>query len=112
MTDGKNKQGVIYKPLSRNEKVIWAAGLIDGEGCIFIKRDRPSKKSKHKSEIFTLGLKVTMTHRETVFRLLEIFRYGHITIRKKLEGRKQAYSWTVRSKQAIYVLNLISPFLG
>lgn len=97
--------------LPRDKKIIWVAGLVDGEGCIFIKRDKPTRNSKHKSEIFTLGLKVTMTHKKTIYRLKEIFKRGHITIPKKLEGTKQPYSWTVRSNQAAYVLNLIYPFL-
>lgn len=97
--------------LNRIPHAEWAAGIIDGEGCIFIKRDNPTVTSRHKSPIYTIGLKVTMTHRKTIYTLQELFHRGHITVPKRFDGIKQPYSWVVRSNQAAYVLNQIYPFL-
>src|SRR3990167_7629822 len=88
----------------------WAAGLIDGEGCIHIRKNIPTNTSKHKSTLYSLVVKVTMTHKETVYKLKDIFNCGHITFTKGFGEWKDRYSWTAMSDEAQRVLTQIYPF--
>jgi len=109
-TDTKwfNKFIIPYNCNYEDYQMAWAAGLIDGEGCIFIKKDNPSIISKHRSPIHSLGIKVSMTDRETVFRLKNLFQCGHITEYKKDNPKwKDGVSWTCRSEDAKKVLHKI-----
>lgn len=90
----------------------WAAGIVDGEGCIHIRKNEPSSSSKHKSTHFALVLKVTMTDATTIHRLRELFRVGHITVdANKPSGHKTAHSWTCMSADAQGVLRKLYPYL-
>lgn len=91
-------------------KRAWAAGLIDGEGCITITRQAPSKRRISPSH--RLYLKVTMTHKPTVARLAAIFEVGSLHRQGKRSARTNAgWSWWVSARQACSVLKLVRPFL-
>lgn len=97
---------------SSSERYAWAAGIIDGEGCIFIRKNSPTETSRHRSPCHDLGVKVTMTHRETVERIATIFGVGTVTTdSNKPPGHKTSYSWTCRSSDAAMVLQAVYPFL-
>ncbi len=90
----------------------WAAGLIDGEGCIFVRKNSPSETSKHRSVIHDLGIKVTMTHSATIERLGKLFRVGHFSKGKPATKRhKTPYSWTCYGSDAARILERIYPHL-
>jgi hypothetical protein len=90
----------------------WAAGIIDGEGCIFVRKNLPTETSKHRSPIHDLGVKVTMTHQPTVERLAALFGVGHLTTdSKKPAGCKTSYSWTCYGGDAAHVLERVYPHL-
>jgi phage N-6-adenine-methyltransferase len=90
----------------------WAAGIIDGEGCIHIRRNAATETTRHKSDIYDLILKVTMTDEETVRRLQIVFGVGTVTVdENRGEGNRPAYSWTCRSAAASEVLQRVYPFL-
>lgn len=91
--------------------IAWSAGIVDGEGCIFIKKDAAKAHTRHRSDIYSLGLKVTMTHELTVRRLQEIFNTGTVIHATGRGGRKDSYSWTVRSHKAHRVIQLLYPYL-
>lgn len=93
--------------------IVWASGLIDGEGCVFIRKNEPTATSKHKNTIFDLGIKVTMTDFRTVEKLKEIFGVGHLTKqdKTKMVNHKNVLSWTCYSDQAEKVLRSIYPFV-
>lgn len=94
------------------DKIIYSAGLFDGEGCITIRLNRPTEKSKHKSDLYALVIKVTMTDKKTVNYLYDLFGVGHFRLSNvKSEKRKSAWSWTCMSGDAVFVLNKISPYL-
>ena len=95
----------------RKHDLMWAAGLFDGEGCISVRLNNPTKTSKHKSKIFSLVIKVTMCHEATILRLHSIFNRGHLTVQKRDLPWHDAYSWVCMSDDALKVLNEIGPFL-
>lgn len=90
----------------------WAAGIIDGEGCIHIRLNRATDKTRHASDSYALVVKVTMCHEETVHRLRSIFNLG--TTLKTIEesaSRSAAYTWKCSSTHAALVLSYVRPFL-
>lgn len=88
----------------------WAAGLIDGEGCIGIYPFK-SKTSRFGAN-YQLALYVRMTHEQTVNHLRDIFNVGsvHHTAAKQ-PRRNDIWAWTCYSKQAIFVIEFVKPYL-
>lgn len=86
----------------------WAAGFIDGEGCIFIRRNKYSENSI----CHDLGIQVTNTNRTPIDRLQKIFGLGYIRIERKSNSKwRTAYRWVCRSNDAENVLRVIEPYL-
>lgn len=88
----------------------WAAGIIDGEGCIFIARHLPSgKPGGCKTPSYSLGIKVTMGHEPTILRLRELFGSGS---KHKVDqvGWNPAYTWLAQAEIARKVLEKIQPY--
>lgn len=78
----------------------WAAGIIDGEGCIYI------------SKAHQLYLRVTMTDYPTVARLHTLFDVGTLhTETKPTKNSRIIYGWTCAAKDTGTVLLLIRPYL-
>lgn len=91
-------------------EVAWAAGIIDGEGCITITRQKPGTSGRINPS-HRLFLKVTMGHEPTVRRLLAIFGVGSVHLQESSQGYNDAWSWWVASRQAGDVLMLVRPYL-
>ncbi len=90
----------------------WAAGIFDGEGCISINRQRADRRPDLRSDTFRLYIKVTMGHRGTVERMLEILKTGtlhnHIPHNRTVNA---SYSWLAGARQAEKALHLMQPYL-
>jgi hypothetical protein len=81
-------------------ELAYAAGLIDGEGCIHIT----------KGPQYRLYLKVSMCHEETIEHLWKMFNRG--TIQNVVQRIwTDAYSWLCSPKDAIEVIRLVRPYL-
>ena len=80
----------------------WAAGLIDGEGCISIYRcpEGPGYK---------LSVRVGMTHEPTVRRLLEVFG-GSVYSYQPKGNRHRAFMWNCCGHLAQSVLWELKPY--
>lgn len=88
----------------------WAGGIIDGEGCIHIKRDRATATSKHRSDHYALLLLVTMVEKGTIQHLRDLFEVGRVFAHTP-KGCRTAYRWQCYPNDAAYVLSLVLPFL-
>lgn len=86
----------------------WAAGIIDGEGCISIVRMKPSANYPHLR--YELRIAVKMIHKPTVERIKSIFGRGTITVRHRANQRNQ-FNWLVGIHNASAVLRLVLPYL-
>jgi hypothetical protein len=86
----------------------WAAGIIDGEGCIYIDR---SLGKKHATTGYTLRLEVTMGHKQAVNQLHKLF--GGTFRKSRSFGKKNniAWTWIVCANQAETTLKIIRPYL-
>ena len=84
----------------------WAAGFIDGEGCVYIRNQTGAKTWK---PYHTLSLQVSNTHLDSLEVLRSIFGVGHIHKRKKESNRKQKWEWTCTTRAAQSVLLSVYP---
>jgi len=92
--------------------IAWAAGILDGEGCLYINRHRANPKNKTKTESFRLYLKITMGHRPTIAKLYDIFRVGSVLLHQPKSSKVSAsHSWVVPTRQAEMVLDQMKPFV-
>lgn len=90
----------------------WAAGLIDGEGCITIARRRPSKSSRTKSTYYLPVLRVAMCHRPTLQKLCDMFELGTVHGNPASKhGHTQSYAWMIQARPVGEVVSAILPFL-
>ncbi len=108
--------GHARKPkLRRPSKVnlAWAAGLIDGEGCISITKCRP--RGENINILYSLTIGVNMVDRPTIYRLKHLFGGGKISKKKPTRTengtmRRTFYTWAISSKQAKQALEWLLPY--
>lgn len=92
-------------------ELAWAAGLIDGEGCITITKDKP--RGQVKSPQYKPYLIVTNTYRPVMERLQSMFGVGSIQEQKYpvSDQWKSGLTWVCCSKQARSVVEAVRPYL-
>lgn len=97
----------------------WAAGIIDGEGSVFIQRTNyinkiyPKAKKKvrrEKSPSYTLRLSVRMTDKSTIEKLAKIFDGRCLEIKRRTVKGKIVYGWAACGYRALEILELLSPY--
>lgn len=88
----------------RPEDYAWAAGLFEGEGSLsWIRKELAPYPTA----------KLSMTDEDVVQRFAAIIGVGKVTRPKRIEGRKQLYSWRAFGAAAMERLNeTIGPWLG
>ena len=92
----------------------YLAGLIDGEGSIFVQRVKTynfikmSKSGYH----YRSGLQIRMTDRATVAWAKSVTGCGNVLDCKPPKGnRRPAFRWSLWSKQASTLLLILLPYL-
>jgi len=84
----------------------WVAGIIDGEGCIYL------HPRHHSASTFHLRLKVAMTHKVTILALRKLTGGGAIQrVRRPGTKWKDSYVWDNSTQVAAAVLRQVLPFL-
>lgn len=97
----------MHAPLGDEWWIPWLAGLIDGEGTIYL---RPHGKKN--SGCYILVVVVYSTNLEILERIHDLTKVGHISkgIARE-ETVKKVYAWQVSSSDAEHILWIIKPFL-
>lgn len=91
-------------------ELAWAAGLLDGEGCISLTLRQPRGKSVNPSYI--LILKVTMCDKATVERMYSIFKVGTLQNQSKQKAHYSvSYTWFCNAEAASLVIPQVRPWL-
>ncbi len=87
----------------------YVAGIIDGEGCIGIRKTKQagSMKSTRYAGTLTIG----STSRVLIERVINAFGIGCVTHRFATRTKKGCFIWTIESRNARNVLSLVRPFL-
>lgn len=89
--------------------IIYLAGLIDGEGSIFVKKSEGVKNPIH-----SLDVEISMTDKPTIERIHTMLGFGSFRPakrKKKAAHHKQAWKYVASSRDAEVVLNLILPYM-
>ena len=106
----KNKLKIPYSNFERKLKLAYTAGIVDGEGCLSIRKRRLSS-SKKRLYNHSLTLKVVNTDMRILIFLKNLFRMGTITPHMKKKGLKKSFRWILTGPGAESVLFEILPFL-
>ncbi len=96
--------------MQEKEKCYWA-GLFDGEGCLSIRLNRPTLKSRHKTNLYALVTKVTMCDKKLVKQMYRSFGLGHLFLSRGNGKQRPALSWTCMSNDAKQVIIILKPYL-
>lgn len=91
----------------------WLAGLLDGEGCITINRQRARNRKDLKTDSFRLYVQITMGHKLALNRCKAISGVGSIqphTVSKK--NANPAFCWMVSARDAQRILRNVLPYLA
>lgn len=90
-----------------DNRVAWAAGLIEGEGCFSLVKNYKAKGGKSGK------LCVQMNDLDILERLQSIFNCGKIYYRKPRGNSKESWMWTVyRRDDLVRVATSVLPLLG
>ncbi len=85
-------------------RLAWLAGLVDGEGCVYI--------TNSASGVYTLVLSIQMTDFSAINEIKEIVGIGRISqCSLKTKGGRTMWKWTAFSKAAGEVITQILPYL-
>jgi len=85
-------------------QIAWIAGIIEGEGCIWVGWQR----NWHRTLVH-----VGMTDHDVIERLQKWSGFGSISAYKKRKRRKQIWVWSVQKQEEVWkLLKAITPFLG
>lgn len=87
----------------------YLAGVIDGEGCIGVRKTRRtgSFKSTRYNAIMTVG----NTSRLMIEQLIAVFGVGCVTYRYPTKTKRACYLWSTSSLGARHVLRIVGPYL-
>lgn len=91
----------------RQLDLAWAAGIIEGEGCITLYKSRTNSGIAYVMKVTVVNTSLPMLKQ-----LLGIFKCGYIGVRRLQSARhRQTWHWEVTTKNAEAVLKKLSPYL-
>ena len=91
-----------------NTDLAWAAGIMDGEGTIGLKKRYRKEKNVTTYHVRTA---VEVTDKQMIDKLYSIFNCGSLHIRDRVGNNKRHYSWICGSRDTEYVLKQIIRYL-
>lgn len=98
---------MIYTKTKYKEELIWLAGLLEGEGCFGIGKDRNGIIRKP-------SITLSMTDKDVVTKVANMFDKNVYIIKyhKQRFGRKLQYRVKLNDTLAINVMKLLLPYMG
>ncbi len=94
-----------YDSLNKEEKLIYLAGVFEGEGSFGFWGKLNKKRRYFKAQ-------VEMTDEDIILRFSNYFKVGFITENKIRLKRKKSWTWRVSGEKAIRVVLHLLPYLG
>jgi hypothetical protein len=96
--------------MSRETDLAWAAGFIDGEGCINIAHKSTISRYGKKYNYYSLAVMVGQITPEPLLKLKEMFG-GHIRGPIIKENRRPSFMWSISSRNSADMLQKLLPYL-
>lgn len=97
---------ISYKELTKEQKLIFLAGVFEGEGS-FGFWGKKFKDNRY------FRIQIRMTDEDIVVRFIDFFRLGSVSVHEpKKEHHKKSWKWCVAGDKAMEVMLQISPYLG
>ena len=95
-----------YDKLTKEQKLIFLAGVFEGEGSFgFWGKD--NKNNRY------FRIQVRMTDEDIVVRFVDFFRLGYVNLHiPKKNHLKKSWKWTVSGDKAMEVMLQMAPYLG
>jgi len=94
--------------MNDRDKIIYLAGIIDGEGHFY----RPFVKAGHRESGYKEPRLVIANTDKTLIDWLASNFGGYVYAQKKQKAYyKQAYQWVIAGKRATMIASMVSPFL-
>lgn len=92
---------------------MWAAGYVDGDGCIRYKKKKISPSGRNKNEIYRLQISVTSVNPDALENLMNIFNFGNISLKAKAKNNncRDIYVWSCGSNNALIFCKTIYPYV-
>ena len=81
--------------------IAWAAGLFDGEGCVYVAKHKPRRGA---SEQYILAAKVAMTHKPTIERFAQLFGGNILPSQDARANHRPMWVWAIYGRK-------VHPFL-
>lgn len=97
MTQDNQRQGFVG-----SKKVIYLAGIFDGEGCIYANHNKKGNT--------VMSIHLVNTNKPLIYWLQREFG-GNVYFEKGKEKVRNKWAWRVKSKQIIKILSLMLPYL-
>jgi hypothetical protein len=88
--------------LTEKERLIWAVGLFDGEGCVTVNKSNGR---------YSLALIINMKHNTDLKRIHELLG-GNLYHRTNTKQKSAYWRWEVTGKKAIEIIEKMIPFAG
>ena len=89
----------------------YAAGIVDGEGCLMAERSKRQRKSGNCHINYVPTVKVAMTDQVVIGWLYNLFGGDTGIIQPHIKNYKIQYTWRIRCKPAIEFIKIIKPYL-
>ena len=108
----KRLQPIAVPHPADSHEIAWAAGFVDGEGCI---RATTGPRYETSDGIKTrryLRLDVSQKHRPLLDRLQSTFGVGSIYYQKPRGTSSEGYKWVCNGRAAFHVADSLWPWLG
>jgi hypothetical protein len=99
--------------MKKRRDVVWAAGLLDGEGCLSIKRiqrPREGRLAIYYQPWVACGMAFSPQNERAIRILLELFG-GNSSQYRQTGNRKDTISWEIVSRQAYEACRKLIPYL-
>lgn len=91
--------------MANREELAWVAGIVDGEGCIYILR------TSNRYGSYTSSLTIRMVHMPTLRRVAEILGVGTVHHHKPIGNNRDVWQYRIYGKSAVEAIDSIREFL-
>lgn len=89
-------------------ELIWMAGVVDGEGCVFI--NRTHRKGSQILD-YRMGINLNVTEGQDISMFVERFGGKMYLIKAPTERAKSYHAWTLYGEAALAALRTLLPLL-